>query len=202
MRASELFTKITNQNGLFNIQSIDNIPSIIKYGILSNEKASQIQHTSIAMPEIQERREHLIIPNGMLLHKYANVYFDPKNPMLYKRKNENENICILKIDREILDQKGVVVSDRNASSAYASFYPPLIGLQMINFQLVYAPDWRDENIYEYYKKKSIKCAEVLIPYSIPFDFIVGAAVYSIESKQKLNNIGFNKTVFVDPQFFF
>ena len=31
MRASELYTKITNQNGLFNIQSIDNIPSIIKY---------------------------------------------------------------------------------------------------------------------------------------------------------------------------
>ena len=92
MRASELFTKITNQNGLFNIQSIDNIPSIIKYGILSNETASQIQHTSIAMPEIQERREHVIIPNGMLLHKYANVYFDPKNPMLYKRKNELNNI--------------------------------------------------------------------------------------------------------------
>ena len=52
MRSSELFTKITSQTGLFNIQAIDNIPSIMLRGLLSNEGASTIEHTSIAMQEI------------------------------------------------------------------------------------------------------------------------------------------------------
>lgn len=120
VRPSELFTKITKQTGLFNIQAIDNISSIMQRGLLSN---------------------------GMALHKYANVYFDPRNPMLYKRRDENDNICILKFDRSILDFEGVVVSDRNALSAYAGFYPPEVGLNEIDFRLVFSTDWQDENIY-------------------------------------------------------
>lgn len=202
MKPSELYTEITNQTGLFNIQVIDNIPSIMRRGLLSNEKAANIKHTSIAMQEVQNRRDAVIIPNGMALHMYANVYFDPKNPMLYKRKDENENICILKFDRSILDFDGVVVSDRNASSSYASFYPPETGLKEIDFELVFASDWRDDNQYEYYKKKSIKCAEVLIPYTVPFDFVVSAAVYNENAKRKLEATGFNRNIYVEPKLFF
>lgn len=202
MKPSEMFTKITRQTGLYNIQAIDNIPSIMQRGLLSNERAAKIEHTSIAMQEVQERRDAVNIPNGMALHQYANVYFDPRNPMLYLRKKENPNICILKIDRVILDFVGVVVSDRNASSCYASFYPPEVGLRQIDFNLVYALDWTDENIYEYYKKKSIKCAEVLIPNEIPFDYVVCAAVYDGKTKQKLEETGFNKKIFVSPKLFF
>ncbi len=202
MKPSELYTEITNQTGLFNIQAIDNIPSIMRHGLLSNEKASKIKHTSIAMQEVQERRDTVLIPNGMALHKYANVYFDPKNPMLYKRKDENKNICILKFDRSILDFKGVVVSDRNASSTYASFYPPETGLREIDFNLVFASDWRDENQFIYFKKKSTKCAEALIPYFIPYDYVACAAVYSEEVKNKLEAAGFNKRIYVEPRFFF
>ena len=202
MNPSELFTKMTKQTGLFNIQAIANIPSIMQRGLLSNEKASIIKHTSIAMEEIQERRDAVIIPNGMALHKYANVYFDPKNPMLYKRKDENENICILKFDRSILDLKGVVVSDCNASSRYASFYSPEVGLKEIDFKLVFATDWRDGNKYEYYRKKSIKCAEVLVPFCISFDFVVCAAVYNEIAKKKLVETGFSRTIYIEPQFFF
>lgn len=202
MKPSELFTEITKQTGLFNIQAIDNMPSIMQRGLLSNERASKIRHTSIAMQEVQERRDAVIIPNGMTLHKYANVYFDPKNPMLYKRKDENENICILKFDRSILDFDGVVVSDRNASSTYACFYSPETGLREIDFRLVFAKDWRDDNPYEYYRKKSIKCAEVLVPFYIPFEFVVCAAVYSETARKKLMETGFDKIIYVKPQFFF
>lgn len=202
MKPSELYTEITNQTGLFNIQAIDNIPSIMQRGLLSNEKASKIKHTSIAMKEVQERRDAVIIPNGMALHKYANVYFDPKNPMLYKRKNENENICILKFDRSILDFDGVIVSDRNASSTYASFYQPETGLREIDFRLVFATDWRDENQFEYFRKKSIKCAEVLVPYLVPYNFVVCAAVYNENAKKKLEDTGFDRNIYVEPKLFF
>ena len=70
MRPSELFTQITTQTGLFNIQAIDNISSIMQRGLLSNERASTIKHTSIAMQEVQERRDAVIIPNGMALHVF------------------------------------------------------------------------------------------------------------------------------------
>ena len=202
MRPSELYTKLTSQTGLFNIQAIDNIPSIMQYGLLSNKNASRVKHTSIAMQEIQNRRDMVVIPNGMPLHEYANVYFDPKNPMLYKRRGENENICILKFDHSILDFEGVIVSDRNASSSYASFYPPDMGLLEIDFKLVFASDWRDDNQFVYFMKKSIKCAEVLIPYKIPYNYVIGAAVYSEETKRKLENTGFDRKIFVEPRFFF
>lgn len=47
MKPSEVFQNITNQTGLYNIQSIDNIASIMRRGLLSNEKAKRIVHTSI-----------------------------------------------------------------------------------------------------------------------------------------------------------
>lgn len=52
MRPSERFTEITGQTGLYNIQAIDNVPSIMQRGLLSNERASRISHVSIAMNEV------------------------------------------------------------------------------------------------------------------------------------------------------
>lgn len=202
MKSSELFTEITAQTGLYNIQVIDNIPSIMQRGLLSNEKSSRVDHISIAMEEVQQRRDSIHIPNGLGLHQYANVYFDPRNPMLSARRGENENLCVLKFDRVILDFEGAVVSDRNASSNYASFFQPEIGLQKIDFKLVYAQYWTDEDHYEYLKKKSIKCAEVLVPYGIPFDYVIAAAVVSESAKMKLIEVGFDREITVMPDLFF
>lgn len=59
MRGSEIFVKRTKQTGLYNIQAIDNIPSIMRRGLLSNERAQRVTHTSIAMNEVQERRDNV-----------------------------------------------------------------------------------------------------------------------------------------------
>ena len=202
MRPSELFVNITNQTGLYNIQAIENIPSIMRRGLLSNDKAARIAHMSIAMNEVQERRDKIRVPNGLELHQYANVYFDPHNPMLSARRSQNNNICILKFDCCILDMPGVVVSDRNASSEYASFYSPIVGMKEINFDLVYARYWTDEDHYVQMQKKSIKCAEVLVPYVIPYEYIVCAAVIDNNAAYKLEDIGFDKTIEIEPRIFF
>lgn len=202
MRVSDLFYNRTKNTGLFNIQAIDNIPSIMKYGILSNEKAKGIEHESIAMEEVQQRRDKIRVPNGLNLHQYANLYFDPRNPMLSARRLQNENLCILKVDCTIMNFKGVVLSDRNASSEYACFYTPEKGLEKIDFDIVYQKWWTDENPYEQMRKKSIKCAEVLIPYKVPYDFVVGAAVINDEAKKKLELKGFDKKIYVEEKMFF
>ena len=202
MRPSERFTAITKQTGLYNIQAINNIPSIMRRGLLSNEKASRITHISIAMDEVQVRRDLVRIPNGLKLHQYANLYFDPKNPMLSRKRNQNQEICILKFDRAVLDLDGVILSDRNASSDYAAFYSVDAGLENIDFDLVYAKYWTDDDYYEQCRKKSIKCAEVLIPYNIPFDYVVAAAVVNESAAEKLKSIGFNKNIVVMSKMFF
>ena len=202
MRPSELFMEKTGQTGLYNIQAIENIPSIMYYGLLSNQKAESIAHTSIAMNEVQRRRDIKSVPNGLNLHQYANLYFDPRNPMLSARRSQNDHLCILKIDRVVLDIEGVVVSDRNASSDYASFYPPEIGLSKINFAEVYAEWWTDDDYYEQLRKKSIKCAEVLVPYDISYEYIICAAVVDNAAIEKLENVGFDKEIKVVPKLFF
>lgn len=202
MFPSERFTEITKQTGLYNIQAIENIPSIMKRGLLSNERASKISHVSIAMNEVQERREHVRIPNGLKLHQYANLYFDPWNPMLSRKRSQNEEICILKFGRVVLDFEGVIVSDKNASSDYAAFYTPEVGLEHIDFDLVYARYWTDNDYYEQCRKKSIKCAEVLVPYVIPYEYVVCAAVVNERAAESLEDVGFDKDIIIEPRVFF
>ena len=202
MRSSERFTKITSQTGLYNIQAIDNVPSIMQRGLLSNERASKINHVSIAMNEVQARRELVRVPNGLKLHQYANLYFDPWNPMLSRKRSLNEEICILKFDRVVLDFEGVILTDKNASSDYAAFYEVDVGLDSINFDLVYARYWTDADYYEQCRKKSIKCAEVLVPYYIPYDYVLCAAVVNKDAAEKLSATGFDREIIVEPRVFF
>ncbi len=202
LRPSELFFKKTNQTGLYNIQSMDNIPSIMREGLLSNERAEQIAHTSIAMNSVQQRRAAVVVPDGLRLHQYANVYFDPHNPMLSARRNHNLNICILKFNCTILDIPGVIISDRNASSEYATFYPPAVGMESVNFRLVYARYWTDEDYFKQMEKKSVKCAEVLVPHFIPFSYVTCAAVINNVAAQKLRDTGFDRNVVVFPEIYF
>ena len=204
MKPSELFMKKTNKRFLYNIQTIDNVPSIMQRGLLSHDKAKNISHISVANPNVQEIRENRKIFNGMPLHKYANLYFDYWNPMLCSIQSENSNLCILVFKSTVLDINNVIITDGNAAIKfdYVHFYTPEIGICEIDFDLVYAKDWRDANTFMFWHKKAIKCAEVLVPFSIPFTFVVGAIVYGNEQKQRLINVGFNLPIKVSKDSFF
>ena len=202
MRPSEHFKELTGKIGLYNIQSIDNIPSIMRMGLLSYESAKAVDHTSIAMADVQAKRNNIYIPGGMPLHKYVNLYFSSWNPMLSARRSQNENICILMVNHAVLDIEGAIISDKNASSGYATFYFSNEGLDKINFDIVYARSWTDDNPHIYQEKKSIKCAEVLIPHRIPYEYIICAAVVSEQAKKKLELTGFDKRIYVQPNSFF
>lgn len=101
------------------IMPLENIPSVLKLGILSNERSAKIEHRSVAMEDVQEKREQKHVPGGLKLHQYANLYFHARNPMLYKRKSETNNLCVLRVSTEILQLPGVVFADCNASSPRA-----------------------------------------------------------------------------------
>src|SRR5208282_3808053 len=90
------------------ITPIENLHSIFELGILSFNEVKKLKHKSIAMGEIQDRRENKELPNGKRLHDYANLYFHARNPMMYKRKEEHQKLCILKVKPDILDVPGVI----------------------------------------------------------------------------------------------
>ena len=159
------------------ITAIANLPSILRYGVLSNTLADQLAHDSVAMPEIQERRRNKQIPGARSLHDYANLYFDAHNPMLSKCRGRNAEICVLHIDPAVLDQAGVIVTDRNAASNWVGFFSVTQGLSVINRERVLARYWIHTNDpYDEMSHKSEKCAEVLVPDRVEAHFIAGAYV--------------------------
>ncbi len=120
------------------ITAIANVPSILRHGILSHTLANQLAHDSVDMPEIQERRRNKQIPGARPLHEYANLYFDAHNPMLSRCRARNNEICVLQIDRGVLDVSGVIVANRNAASNWTSFWPVTDGLGVISRERVFA----------------------------------------------------------------
>lgn len=159
------------------ITAIANLPSILRYGVLSHTLADQLAHDSVAMPEIQERRRNKQIPGARSLHDYANLYFDAHNPMLSKCRGRNAEICVLHIDPAVLDQAGVIVTDRNAASNWVGFFSVTQGLSVINRERVLARYWIHTNDpYDEMSHKSEKCAEVLVPDRVEAHFIAGAYV--------------------------
>jgi hypothetical protein len=168
------------------ITPIANIASILVTGLISHNRTASVQHTSVAMPEIQDRRARIVVPGGRPLHDYVNLYICARNPMLYKRKAQHRDITVLKISPDVLDLPGVVVTDQNTSSEYARFGPGPTGLDMVDYELIFAEYWThpEDQILEW-RHKSIKCAEVLVPDRIGPKYIAGAYVSCPDSRQAL-----------------
>ena len=185
------------------ITAIDNLPSILQQGILSHALAEQLAHDSVAMPEIQERRRNKQIPGARPLHEYANLYFDAHNPMLSKCRGRNNEISVLHIDPAVLDQEGVIVTDRNAASGWVGFWPVADGLSIISRERVFARYWtHPDEPYDEMSHKSEKCAEVLVPDRVDVQLIVGAYVANQEALATFQRLNSRLPVSIRSDMFF
>ena len=182
------------------IMPIDNVPSVMTHGILSYERTARLAHRSVAMQPVQDRRDLKSVPHGLKLHQYANLYFHARNPMLYKRKDEAPELCVLRVSVEVLLLPGTVITDCNAASDYVRYLAPS-QWPVLNFDDVYALDWRHPNDpARYYQHRSRKCAEVLVPQVVETRFLTGAYVVDAVAAARLAGLGLPVTV--DPVLFF
>jgi hypothetical protein len=185
-----------------NITLIENIPSILKHGIVSHSEAAKLAHLSLALQEVQDKRHAKRVPGGLALHEYANVYFHARNPMMSRRRNEAHRLCVLRISTEILSMPGAVVTDQNAASNYVRFSTP-DRLGFMDLDYVFARSWKHPgDQIEEWRHSSAKCAEVLIPKKIPTDFLMGAYVLEQSAKKQLEACGFQLPIEIDPDLFF
>ncbi len=189
---------------LYYISPIANMPSILEHGILSHNLSLELPHDSIAMEEIQDRRRNKRIPGTKKrLHDCANLYFDAHNPMLSKRRDRNDEICILRINPSILDLPNVVIADKNASSDYVRFDTTSHGLAAIDKDKLFAKDWRHpDNKIKYFVHRSAKCAEVLVPNKVESKYITGAFVANQTAKDAFEELKCGLTVCIKNGIFF
>ena len=188
---------------LYYITPINNVASIMQHGIFSHEFSKRVAHDSLAMKEIQSIRKNKRIPNARKLHEYVNLYFDAHNPMLSKRRDQNNQICILCINRSVLNLPDVVISDQNAASNYVRFYPAPEGLAALDKDIIFATSWKHpQNQIAEWAHSSAKCAEVLVPERIEPEYVMGAYVANQTALKAFEKLEIQLTVCIRSDIFF
>jgi ssDNA thymidine ADP-ribosyltransferase, DarT len=184
------------------IMPMANMKSVMDRGILSYERAAKLQHHSVALQPVQEKRDRKQIPGGFRLHQYANLYFHARNPMMFKRQTEAPDLCVLRVSTEVLGLEGAVISDQNAASDYVRFLHPR-QWRLLDFDAIYAMDWRHPgDPIAYFRHSSQKCAEVLVPQVVDPKLLTGAYVVDDAARNGLEALGFAQPVTTNPLLFF
>lgn len=100
--------------GLFYITHVNNLCSILRRGVLCYKRITkeQIQFTPVYGEMIVAGRRDRKAPNGNSLWAFANLYFQPRNAMLYRvlLEKSSEEIAILCIKPEILNRKDIYIT--------------------------------------------------------------------------------------------
>jgi hypothetical protein len=184
------------------IVPMENLPSICQHGLLSNVRAEKMVHRSIALEEVQRRRKKQV-PGGRRLHEYVNLYICARNPMLFRRLNEREHICVVRVSTNVLELPGVIVTDQNAASDYVRFAPAPQGLKYIDKDATFAEWWThpDDQIAEW-RHKSQKCAEVLVPDCVPPQYLLGVYVSCQRSLHHYQSCGSTLSAAINCHMFF
>lgn len=180
------------------IMPMVNVASVLAYGILSYERAAKLPHHSVALPPVQERRDKKQVPGRLKLHQYANLYFHARNPMLFKRRAEVDALCVLRVSMAVLELPDVVITGENAASDYVRFLAPT-QWRLLEWDDIFALDWRHPgDRVAYWRHRSRKCAEVLVPHQVEAQFVTGAYVVDAEAQARLAELGCTLPIDVNP----
>ncbi|MCP4611785.1 MAG: DUF4433 domain-containing protein [Planctomycetes bacterium] len=174
---------------LYYITHIDNIPSILTRGILSHAQveANKVEYVRVYDVGIVQNRKAILAPNGKSLWEFANVYFQPRNPMLYRVKHEKtvDNIAILAVRADILDRPDIFISTGNAASQTTEILPREEGMKRLPEMKKYInKTWWTE---EMGTKRKIM-AECLVPDRIPPEMIQSVFVASHTVVEKVKKL--------------
>ncbi len=191
---------------LYYITHIENLPSIIEHGILSHSKVEEmnIPFTRIYDGNIVSKRKNKLTPNGKSLWEYANLYFQVRNPMLYRVIHEaknKEDIAIIGVSPQVLNEPGVILTDGNAANEPTQFYDVAKGRQVLlaQWKTINSEWWND---LDGSKRKIM--SECLIPNFIRKEFVHSIFVANHAARERAQKLlGANSISAVpEPHMFF
>jgi len=167
---------------LYHMTHIDNISSIMTNGLLAH--GNGYQRVDISDNEVNRRRGRLEPIYQKPIHTYVPFYFNPKNAMLYRRKEIQDDIVILVFDKELIASNGAIFTDGNASSDGTWFSNDLSRLNSL-------PDWKILTAYRwngFYDGRRKRMAEVLVPNFVGIDRLKRIVCNSYETSRRLREI--------------
>jgi hypothetical protein len=182
---------------LWHMTHIRNIPSIKRSGLLSHKspKLKALNPVDISDPEVQRWRTRLDPCFGLALHDYVPFYINPRNPMLYRRKDIQRDICFIEVSLAALEGKDFLVSNGNAASSKTEFYDGIWGLQFLPWEVLRADFWTD---FDDGKRKA--CSEILVPDAVDPKFIKAVHCHSSAGAGLLAQKGINAVISTDKYF--
>lgn len=174
------FLKSFGIDYLYHMTHKNNLQNILQNGLLSHNQArnSRLTQVDIADNQVNDRRLRNEPIYQKSIHDYVPLYFNPKNPMLYRRGNIQNEIIILAIDSNLLYQSNTVFTNGNAAAGATSFFSNPNDLTKLNWTCINAEYWND-----IVDGKRIKCSEVLVFPSIPTNAIKKIFCNNQQTKQ-------------------
>ena len=168
------------------ITHIDNLKSILKNGILSRNQIKDENSIwvklklakgikSIHAADIVQIRKNKKFKDRSLWN-YANLYFQVRNPMLYRviRKFGAKDIIVLQINSDVVKSSNVGITDGNAASSETQFFENINeGLNALDSEQFRKEYWNESD-----KRKLM--AELLVYDRISPDKIIGIYVANEE----------------------
>lgn len=176
---------------LYYITHIDNLQSILEKGILSHERIQQLElkYTSIYDEEVISRRKDKLTPDGESLWHFANLYFQPRNSMLfrivYDNKTREENLVVVGVSKKVLIEHGVLITDGNAANNPTQFYSYAEGFEMLKHQW---PIIQRESWNEGIGTKRKMMAECLVPVQVKPNFLCSLHVANASARYQVMRI--------------
>ncbi|MGC9525691.1 MAG: DUF4433 domain-containing protein [Limnospira sp.] len=142
---------------LYHMTHISNLNSILENGLLSHNLSHQggFIKTDISMQEAQSWRTRW--------HGHVPFYFNPRNTMLYKIRDLQDEIVMLGIDPMLILEEGTLFSDGNVAAVATNVYHDLAMLEQLPWTIIKGRSWNDEDPATKQRYKRIMCAEVLVP---------------------------------------
>lgn len=153
-----------NVRWLYYLAHINNLPLLLERGILSQKIRSEenIPYTRIADMGIVNMRKNIFTDDGKSLWSYANLFFQPRNPMLYRVISEKgkEKIIVFIIEKTVLQEQGIFITSGIAANSQTKFYRLSAGLEMLQAEqnIIQSRSWISwYNSEELYHKLMAEC---------------------------------------------
>ncbi|MEH2024886.1 DarT ssDNA thymidine ADP-ribosyltransferase family protein [Nostoc sp.] len=174
---------------LYYITHIENLPSILQRGILSHKKVEElgVSYTPIYDSGIVSKRKDKFTPAKSSLWEYANLYFQPRNPMMYRVVHEKDkrDIAVIGVKPDVLAAAGGLITDGNAANDPTQFFAIKEGREILQKQWkIIQNEWWNE--LDGSKRKIM--AECLVPKQISPELVHSIFVADYKAKERVETI--------------
>jgi O-acetyl-ADP-ribose deacetylase (regulator of RNase III) len=181
--------KKPNIKSLYYITHIENLPSILQRGILSHKAVEElgVSYTPIYDSGIVSKRKDKSTIARSSLWEYANLYFQPRNPMMYRVVHEKDkrDIAVVGVKPDVLGAAGGIITDGNAANDPTQFFAIKEGIEILQKQWkIIQNEWWNE--LDGSKRKIM--AEYLVPEQISPELVHSVFVADYKAKERIETI--------------